>query len=140
VNLSFLILVGFLAGADTQTYTGQITKIDQKARTITIKGPRPGLIPDQSAPPRGRGGAAAPPAGSRGRRGGGSATPRGPDMRAYEDVETKIVWTEATEVESMDGKLELSDLKVGDYLLIDTVKDGKKIRATRIKRTTAAGG
>jgi hypothetical protein len=139
VILSFLILVGFLAGADTTTYTGQITKIDQKARTITIKGPRPGLVPDQSAPPRGRGGAAAPPAGNR-RRGGGSPTPRGPDMRAYEDIETKIVWTEATEVESMDGKLELSDLKVGDYLLIDTVKDGKKIRATRIKRTTVAGG
>ena len=137
--LSVLILVGFLGGADTQTYTGQITKIDQKSRTITIKGPRPGLVPDQASPPRGRGGAAAPPAGNR-RRGGGSPTPRGPDMRAYEDIETKIVWTEATEVESMDGKLELSDLKVGDYLLIGTVKDGKKIRATRIKRTTVAGG
>jgi len=139
VTVYVLLLVGFLAAADTVTYTGQITKIDQKTRTITIKGPKPGLVPDQTPPSRGRGGNVAPPGGNR-RRGGGSATPRGPDMRAYEDVESKLVWTETTEVESMDGKLNLSDLKVGDYLLVDNVKDGKKVRATKIKRTTVAGG
>ncbi len=121
------LLIGLLGRAgiadcqdktDTVTYTGQITKIDKKAQTITIKGPHPGLLPDQPSTPRGRGaGGAAPPAGGRrGTRGGaGSATPRGPDMRAFEDVETKIQWTEATEVDSTDGTLPVTDLKVGDY-------------------------
>ena len=58
----------------------------------------------------------------------------------FEDVEIKIVWTQETEVESMDGKLGLEDLKIGDYVLVDTIKDGKKIRAVKIKRSTAADG
>src|SRR5215831_14471665 len=79
--------------SETQTYTGQITKIDKKNKTLTIKGPPGGLVP-QAAPARGRGaGASAPAAVRRGSRGvPGTATPRGGDTRAFEDVETKIIW------------------------------------------------
>jgi hypothetical protein len=126
--------------SESITYTGQITKLDKKNKTMTIKGPAGGLIPEAPPPSRGRG-SSAPPAGRRGSRGAaGSATPRGPDMRVYEDVETRILWTSETEVESSDGKLQLTDLKVGDYVLVDTTKDGKKIRAVKIKRTNAVEG
>src|SRR5215471_11700296 len=51
--------------AENQTYTGEITKIDKKSKTITIKGPAGGLVPDTAAPPRGRGAGAAPATGGR---------------------------------------------------------------------------
>src|SRR5579884_1584419 len=71
----------------TVTYTGQIIKIDKKAKTITIKGPA-ALVP--APEPKGRGGAVPPTGGRRGgRTAAPGATPRGPDMRAFEDVETK---------------------------------------------------
>lgn len=127
---------------ESQTYTGEITRIDKKSKTITIKGPAGGLVPPTAIPPRGRGaGGAAPAGGRRGNRGtAGAATPRGPDTRPFEDVETKIGFTDETTVESTDGELKVSDLKIGDYILVDTTREGKKIRAVKIKRTTAATG
>ena len=128
--------------AENHTYTGEITKIDKKNKTITIKGPAGGLVPDTAAPPRGRGAGAAPVGGGRrGSRGtAGTATPRGPNMRPFEDVETKFAVTEETSIESSNGKLKVDDLKIGDYLLVEAAKEGKKIRAVKIKRTTAAEG
>src|SRR5436305_14189210 len=122
--------------SETQTYTGQIVKIDTKTKTLTIKGPRGGLTPDQASKATRGGGGAATTGGRRGRS-GGIATPRGADTRVFEDVEIKIVWTQETEVESMDGKLGLANLKIGDYVLVDTIKYGKKIRAVKINRSTA---
>ena len=61
-------------------------------------------------------------------------------MRPFEDVETKFAVTEETSVESSNGTLKVDDLKVGDYILVEAVKEGKKIRAVKIKRTTAAEG
>jgi hypothetical protein len=146
------IIVGFVgltlnahaqdSKVETQTYTGEITRIDKKSKTITIKGPAGGLVPQSATSPRGRGaGSSAPAGGRRGSRGtAGAATPHGPDTRPFEDVETKIGFTDKTTVESSDGELKVSDLKIGDYVLVDTTREGKKIRAVKIKRTTAAEG
>ena len=146
------IIVGFVglilnahaqdSKVETQTYTGEITRIDKKSKTITIKGAAGGLVPQTARPPRGRGaGGAAPAGGRRGSRGtAGTTTPRGPDTRPFEDVETKIGFTDETAVESTDGELKVSDLKIGDYVLVDTTREGKKIRAVKIKRTTAPEG
>src|SRR5690349_2986946 len=60
------------------TYTGEIVKLDTKNKTITINGPREGLIPEQTQP-TGRGGRGSGGRGrgaGGGRRGGGGAGSR----------------------------------------------------------------
>src|ERR1041385_3201880 len=139
-------LIFTLSAQETERiYTGQIVKLDAKNKTITINGPREGLIPDQSESSadrggragRGGGGGGAGGRGGRGAGGGGrggrgSGMPAsGPtSMRGMDRADTKIVWTGDTRVESVkDEKLTVGDLRVGDYVLINASKDGKKLQA-----------
>ena len=136
----------------SHTFDGQIVKIDVKGKAMTIKGPKEGLSTDSLPTGRGSrggggGGGGRGGGGRGGRRGGGGSSSSsggggGVDMRRLEDVQTKILWTDQTQVvlDADETKLELSKLRVGDYVKVIATMNGKKVQAITVRRVTAVDG
>ena len=116
---------------------GQITKIDKKNKTVTIKGPKEGI--NTESVPQGRG-TAGGVVGGRGGRGRAPSSGGGGIVSRMADVESKIVLTDKTEYisETEGGKLEFSDLRLGDYIKVTAT--GKNLECTSLRRVTAANG
>ena len=114
---------------------GDVSKIDPKGKSITIKDATSFDIPQTTTGESGTARGGGRRGGGGGNSGGGSAVggARGPS--APVPTEYKVVISSKTVFKEGDNSIELSDLKIGDRIQVFSAKGGSKLEASEIIRT-----